>query len=138
VDPGVRAQGLFAAAGLALAAGQASTAGTLEHQALTLRAEPGRPHDTQLDRDQKERVDHIGPNDLLKSLTDREREVAMLLLRGMTNRQIGEELIITERTAETHVCRILAKLKLKSRAQLARWLVEQQSTTEQLCEPRAC
>jgi predicted ATPase/DNA-binding CsgD family transcriptional regulator len=147
VDQGARAQGLFAAAGLALAAGDASTAGALEHQALTLRAAPSREprrDDVQPDRKQKESVDHIGPSGLLRSLTDREREVAMLLLRGMTNRQIGEELIITERTAETHVCRILAKLKLKSRAQLARWLVDQQSTTEQgatqqLCgEPQAC
>ena len=58
----------------------------------------------------------------LDTLTPRERQVANLLLRGITNRQIGAELQITERTAETHVCRILAKLKLDSRAQLARLL----------------
>jgi predicted ATPase/DNA-binding CsgD family transcriptional regulator len=55
----------------------------------------------------------------LASLTAREQEVAQLLLRGRSNRQIAEVLIITERTAETHVCRILNKLGLDSRAQLA-------------------
>jgi DNA-binding NarL/FixJ family response regulator len=57
-------------------------------------------------------------------LTPREREVAALLLRGMSNRQIAEELVITERTAETHVCRILSKLGLGSRAQIAAWVMD--------------
>jgi DNA-binding CsgD family transcriptional regulator len=62
----------------------------------------------------------------LLGLTTREREVAALLLRGMSNRQIAEQLVITERTAETHVCRILSKLGLGSRAQLAALIVDQQ------------
>lgn len=57
-------------------------------------------------------------------LTPREREVAALLLRGMSNRHIAEELVITERTAETHVCRILSKLGLDSRAQIAAWIID--------------
>jgi DNA-binding NarL/FixJ family response regulator len=57
-------------------------------------------------------------------LTPREREVAALLLRGMSNRQIAEDLVITERTAETHVCRILSKLGLDSRAQIAAWVID--------------
>jgi non-specific serine/threonine protein kinase len=57
-------------------------------------------------------------------LTPREREVAGLLLRGMSNRQIAEDLVITERTAETHVCRILSKLGLDSRAQIAAWVID--------------
>jgi predicted ATPase/DNA-binding NarL/FixJ family response regulator len=57
-------------------------------------------------------------------LTPREREVAALLLRGMSNRMIAEELVITERTAETHVCRILSKLGLDSRAQIAAWIID--------------
>jgi DNA-binding NarL/FixJ family response regulator len=61
----------------------------------------------------------------LLGLTTREREVAALLLRGMSNRQIAEQLVITERTAETHVCRILSKLGLGSRAQLAALIVDQ-------------
>jgi non-specific serine/threonine protein kinase len=54
-------------------------------------------------------------------LTPREREVVGLLLRGQSNRQIAAELVVTERTAETHVCRILNKLNLRSRARLPTW-----------------
>jgi DNA-binding NarL/FixJ family response regulator len=63
----------------------------------------------------------LGP---LAFLTPREREVAALLLRGRSNRQIAEVLVITERTAETHVCRILSKLELDSRAQIAAWVID--------------
>jgi non-specific serine/threonine protein kinase len=63
----------------------------------------------------------LGP---LAFLTPREREVAALLLRGLSNRQIAEVLVITERTAETHVCRILSKLELDSRAQIAAWVID--------------
>lgn len=52
-------------------------------------------------------------------LTRREREVAALLARGMTNRQIASELFVSERTAETHARNTLKKLGLRSRAQLA-------------------
>jgi LuxR family maltose regulon positive regulatory protein len=54
-------------------------------------------------------------------LTPREREVAALVARGLTNRQIADELVISERTAETHVQHILGKLDLSSRVQLATW-----------------
>lgn len=59
------------------------------------------------------------------SLTVREREVALLLAKEMTNRQIAEELVISERTVSTHVRRILEKLGLRSRVQIAAWVVEQ-------------
>ena len=57
-------------------------------------------------------------------LTSREREVAVLVARGLTNRQISTELSISERTAGNHVGRILSKLGLRSRAQLANWAAE--------------
>jgi predicted ATPase/DNA-binding NarL/FixJ family response regulator len=66
----------------------------------------------------------LPPQGALAWLTPREREVAALLLRGMSNRQIAEDLVITERTAETHVCRILSKLGLDSRAQIAAWIID--------------
>jgi DNA-binding NarL/FixJ family response regulator len=66
----------------------------------------------------------LPPNGPLAWLTPREREVAALLLRGLSNRHIAEELVITERTAETHVCRILSKLGLDSRAQIAAWIMD--------------
>ena len=52
-------------------------------------------------------------------LTRREREVADLIAQGLTNRQIGARLFIAERTVDTHVGRILAKLGCASRAQAA-------------------
>jgi len=58
-------------------------------------------------------------------LTRREEEVAALVARGLTNRQIASELVISEHTAATHVARILRKLGLQSRAQLGSWLAEQ-------------
>jgi non-specific serine/threonine protein kinase len=61
-------------------------------------------------------------------LTPRETEVAHLVARGMTNRQIADELVITERTAETHLERIFTKLDLRSRAQLTRWIVEREAS----------
>jgi ATP/maltotriose-dependent transcriptional regulator MalT len=62
-----------------------------------------------------------GPN---PRLTPREHQVAALIARGMTNRQIASELTIAERTAERHVENILDKLGLASRTQVALWMKE--------------
>jgi predicted ATPase/DNA-binding CsgD family transcriptional regulator len=56
-------------------------------------------------------------------LSRRECEVATLIARGLTNRAIAEQLVIAERTAETHVSNILSKLGLDTRAQIAAWAV---------------
>ena len=56
------------------------------------------------------------------ALTGREEEVAALLAHGLTNRRIAEELSISERTVDTHVARILKKLALRSREQVADYL----------------
>ena len=58
------------------------------------------------------------------SLTRREREIAGLLAEGLSNRDIGARLVITERTAQTHVCNVLAKLGFASRTQAALWATE--------------
>ncbi|MFQ1003754.1 ATP-binding protein [Modestobacter sp. SSW1-42] len=52
-------------------------------------------------------------------LTRREREVAELVAAALTNRQIAEHLVLSERTVESHVRNILAKLHLTSRTHLA-------------------
>jgi class 3 adenylate cyclase len=57
-------------------------------------------------------------------LTDRERQVACLVARGLNTRQVAEELVISEGTARTHIEHILTKLDLHSRAQLAAWAVQ--------------
>ena len=56
-------------------------------------------------------------------LTQRQVQVAELVARGWSNRQIAEELVITERSAESHVERIRARLGFRSRAQVAAWFV---------------
>lgn len=53
-------------------------------------------------------------------LSGRELEVAQLVAEGLTNRQIGGRLIISERTAQNHVQHILTKLGLANRSQIAR------------------
>jgi non-specific serine/threonine protein kinase len=57
-------------------------------------------------------------------LTRREREVAALVARGQTDRQIAEALVITEGTVGVHLGHIFVKLDLHSRAQLAVWAAE--------------
>ncbi|WP_035931693.1 alpha/beta fold hydrolase [Knoellia aerolata] len=56
-------------------------------------------------------------------LTSRQTQVAALVARGWSNRQISEELVISERTAESHVERIRDRLGFRSRAQVAAWYV---------------
>lgn len=58
------------------------------------------------------------------ALSVREREVAGLVAQGLTNRQIGSVLTITEKTAENHVLHIMNKLGVRSRAQIAAWATD--------------
>lgn len=53
------------------------------------------------------------------ALTERERAVLALIAKGRSNRQIGEELSISEKTVKTHVSNILTKLHLEDRTQAA-------------------
>ncbi|GAC1348585.1 MAG: hypothetical protein NVSMB27_16880 [Ktedonobacteraceae bacterium] len=57
-------------------------------------------------------------------LTAREREVALLIAQGKSNRTIADALVVSERTVETHVSNILCKLGFTSRTQIAAWAVE--------------
>ena len=54
-------------------------------------------------------------------LTPREREIAGLVADGATNREIARSLVLSERTVDTHVQNILAKLDFQSRTQIAAW-----------------
>lgn len=70
------------------------------------------------------------------ALTHRQREIAVLISQGLTNRRIATELRLSEHTVATHVSRILKKLGLASRAQLAAWVgAEQMSTRENPSQP---
>jgi DNA-binding NarL/FixJ family response regulator len=57
-------------------------------------------------------------------LTPREQEVAALLARGLSNRQIAERLVITDLTVAAHVEHILDKLSFASRTQIGVWAAE--------------
>lgn len=58
-------------------------------------------------------------------LTPKELEVAVLLARGLTYRQVAERLVVSVKTVETHAGRVLAKLGLANRTQLSVWAGEQ-------------
>jgi DNA-binding CsgD family transcriptional regulator len=60
----------------------------------------------------------------LGGLTGREREVAVLIAQGKSSRAIADELIVSERTIEKHVERIMSRLGFTSRVQIATWVVE--------------
>ncbi|MDA2893260.1 LuxR C-terminal-related transcriptional regulator [Mycolicibacterium sp. BiH015] len=59
------------------------------------------------------------------ALSTREYEVASLIARGMTNRQIAAELVLSSRTIDSHVQHILTKLGFSSRSQIAGWHASQ-------------
>ena len=63
----------------------------------------------------------------MERLTPREWEVVQVVARGLTNRQIGDALVITQGTASLHVKHALAKLGMNSRVQLATWATARSS-----------
>ena len=63
-------------------------------------------------------------------LTRREWEIAQLLARGMSNRTIASDLVISRRTVEAHVEHVLAKLNFTSRTQVAAWVAQRRPTSE--------
>jgi DNA-binding NarL/FixJ family response regulator len=54
----------------------------------------------------------------LDDLTEREREIVMLVAEGLSNQEIAERLVVSPLTAKTHVSRAMAKLGVRDRAQL--------------------
>lgn len=57
-------------------------------------------------------------------MTAREREVLILLARGLTNELISKELVVVVKTVEKHVANILMKLAVKNRTEAAAWAIE--------------
>lgn len=67
----------------------------------------------------------VSPPTGLGALTGRERDVLVLVAEGWSNQQIADELVISERTARTHVSNVLRKLGMTSRTQAALFAVHQ-------------
>jgi pimeloyl-ACP methyl ester carboxylesterase/DNA-binding CsgD family transcriptional regulator len=67
------------------------------------------------------------PTELIDELSPREREVALLVARGHSNRLVSEMLSISISTVERHVANILMKLGYRSRAQLSAWAAAQRA-----------
>jgi DNA-binding NarL/FixJ family response regulator len=84
-----------------VAGGEALLAPAVTQRLIERFAEAGQPDDS-----------------VLRVLTDREREVLVLVARGLSNAEIAEELFLSAATAKTHVSRVLAKLGARDRAQL--------------------
>ena len=68
---------------------------------------------------------HPAPRVENSELSPRERQVAVLIARGLTNKQVAVELVVSPATVRSHVEHILAKLDLRSRAQIAVWASQQ-------------
>jgi DNA-binding NarL/FixJ family response regulator len=60
----------------------------------------------------------------LQELTEREREVLELIAGGLTNREIAEKMVISEKTVKTHVSNLLDKLGLEDRTRAAIWALK--------------
>jgi DNA-binding NarL/FixJ family response regulator len=56
--------------------------------------------------------------DILSKLTPRERQIAEIVCRGLTNKEIGAEIGLSRRTIETHIDNIRRKTAIKSKARL--------------------
>ncbi|QGN34828.1 response regulator transcription factor [Microlunatus sp. Gsoil 973] len=70
-----------------------------------------------------ERLAHVpeqapDAGELITVLTPREREVLALIAQGLSNRQISEELVVSEATVKTHVARVIMKTGCRDRAQV--------------------
>ena len=60
----------------------------------------------------------------LQGLTEREREALDLIARGLSNREIAEQMVISEKTVKTHVSNLLDKLGLEDRTRAAIWAMK--------------
>lgn len=60
----------------------------------------------------------------ISSLTAREREILILVAKGLTNKQIGEKLYITENTVKNHIKNLFSKIKVENRVQLASYAMK--------------
>ena len=68
------------------------------------------------------RLSEFGPQPRLQSLTDREKEIALLASQGFSNASIASDLVVSEHTVKQHLKGVFRKLEIRSRSELA-WLL---------------
>ena len=90
-------------------------AGLRYRRSDTVRLALGRPSEDGLEGDFQDQT-------AVEALGQRESQVARLVATGMTNKQIGAQLLISERTVESHIRGIMNRLGFNSRAQIASWM----------------
>lgn len=73
----------------------------------------------------------------LPGLTDRERDILVLVGEGLTNREIGKQLFLSEKTVKNNISRLLAKLGVERRVQAAVIVTQAMPTNEQEKGPHA-
>ncbi|MGQ9729568.1 MAG: response regulator transcription factor, partial [Candidatus Fervidibacter sp.] len=84
---------------------------------------------------QREFTEHIFqifnslPDEPIRTLTEKERQILILIAKGLTNKEIAKQLGLSLQTVKTHVSHILQKLKVKSRAEAARYAVIQMKSS---------
>lgn len=81
----------------------------------------GSPYFATLARGMKENAPATSQKIPEPGVTRREREVAALVSEGLTNREIAERLVLSERTVEAHLANIFGKIGVSSRTQVATW-----------------
>lgn len=119
-----RMRGQRARAAAAFAAARATATELADELRSTELLEPFQTALERLLPAQREPTEAQAAKRAYEGLTARERDIASLIARGLTNRAIAESLTLSERTVEAHVSNILAKLTLTSRAQIATWATE--------------
>jgi DNA-binding NarL/FixJ family response regulator len=71
--------------------------------------------------------DEIAQSQAPHPLSPREHEVAELIARGLTSKEIAAQLVVSEKTVDTHADHIRQKLGLRSRAEIATWMATRAS-----------
>lgn len=71
-----------------------------------------------------------------RGLSNREAEVAELVTKGLSNKEVANQLFVTEKTVKFHLTNIYKKMNVKSRAQLIVWCMPHAAFVEKDSEPR--
>jgi len=98
----------------------AKTAGSAEVVEAVRRVATGREHGQHI---------RVQDDEVLDRLTPMERRVVELVGRGMSNREIGDELGIAEKTVKNHVTSVLAKMGLQRRTQVVAWATQREASS---------